>query len=273
MNNNQFAAAIAAVRDDSCRQFLSVPSGMGKSRIIAAVIVLQNLCRSITCFTVVFTTKLLKQASQAYYEKIAAVLGLTLKLMVYDPNFSLDGIVLPGHYAIVDEADAILLDHAETLTNPRVLALSATPFSNHVAEREHIENVLGFTVIDSKMEGSISFESEKTATARASVERFFAASKGYAKIIYNTGASHPEIMRRATHTNPTDLAFLKQLTPDHVILLTDPTLARGIDFRAHERTRGIALFVMSACHSSRAYLQLLGRVGRYREPCERFVWD
>ena len=40
VNNNQFACAIAAVYDEKKRQFLSVPSGMGKSRIIAAVITL-----------------------------------------------------------------------------------------------------------------------------------------------------------------------------------------------------------------------------------------
>ena len=176
VNNNQFAAAIAAVYDDSHRQFLSVPSGMGKSRIIAAVIALQSICRNMTLFTVVFTTKLLKQASQAYYEKIAAVLGLTLNLRVYDPRLSLDGLVLPGHYAVVDEADVVLLDHAQTLTNPRMLALSATPFSGNVAEREYIVDVLSFKVIDSKIEGSISFESARTATASVSVERFFAAS-------------------------------------------------------------------------------------------------
>ena len=44
VNNNQFAAAIAAVHHGTKRQFLSVPSGMGKSRIIAAVIALKNMC-------------------------------------------------------------------------------------------------------------------------------------------------------------------------------------------------------------------------------------
>ena len=46
------------------------------------------------------------------YEKIAAVLGLTLKLRVFNNGVGLDSLVLPGHYAVVDEADAILLDHA-----------------------------------------------------------------------------------------------------------------------------------------------------------------
>ena len=122
------------------------------------------------------------------------MLGLTLNLMVYDGRLSLDGLVMPGHYAVVDEADVVLLDHAQALTNPRMLALSATPFADLVAEREHIVDVLGFKVIDSKMEGSISFESAETATANASVERFFAASKRYAKLIYNTDVVRPEIL-------------------------------------------------------------------------------
>ena len=192
---------------------------------------------------------------------------------MYDPKWSLDGLVKPGYYAVIDEADVVLLDHAETLTNPRILALSATPFSKHVAEREHITAVLGFTVIDSKMEGSISLETYRTATANASVERFFAASQCFAKLIYNTGEIPAEVARRVTHTNHTDLARLKQLTPDDVLLISDPTLTRGVDYRAAEQTRGIALFVMSACNSEREYVQLLGRVGRYKEPSERYVWD
>ena len=42
--NNQFAAAVAVLCDPkSRRQFLSIPSGLGKSRIIAAVLVLKHL--------------------------------------------------------------------------------------------------------------------------------------------------------------------------------------------------------------------------------------
>ena len=69
------------------------------------------------------------------------------------------------------------------------------------------------------------------------------------------------------------MARLKQLTSDDVLLITKPDLARGVDYRAAERTHGIALLVMSASKSKRAYEQLLGRVGRYREPCLRYVWD
>ena len=56
-------------------------------------------------------------------------------------------------------------------------------------------------------------------------------------------------------------------------MVSDPALARGIDYRAAPGTVGIALLVMGACESERAYVQLLGRVGRYKEPCMRFVWS
>ena len=74
-------------------------------------------------------------------------------------------------------------------------------------------------------------------------------------------------------TNCKDLARLKQLNQNDVLLVTDTELSRGIDYRAAEGTIGIALLVMSSTQSQRAYVQLLGRVGRYREPCKRFVWD
>lgn len=112
VNNNQFATAIAATCDDGKRQFLGVPSGMGKSRIIAAVIVLKYLQKGITRFTVVFTSKLLRSADQAMYKRIGAVLNLELELVVFNPRCPLDALVRQGHYAVIDEADAVLLDHA-----------------------------------------------------------------------------------------------------------------------------------------------------------------
>ena len=129
---------------------------------------------------------------------------------------------------------------------------------------------LGFHVLDSKMEGSIG--RVELAAANASVEKFFADSQGYARLIFSTDPSS-EIKSRATHTNHSDLARLKQLTSSDVLLITDAELGRGIDYRAAAGTTGIALFVMSASKSKRAYEQLLGRVGRYREPCLRYVWD
>ena len=54
-------------------------------------------------------------------------------------------------------------------------------------------------------------------------------------------------------------------------MINNPLLARGVDYRAAAGTAGIALLVMHTCPSERDYVQLLGRVGRYKEPCKRFV--
>ena len=59
------------------------------------------------------------------------------------------------------------------------------------------------------------------------------------------------------------------------MLITEPEFARGIDYRVdvNSETEGIALLVMSKSANLRAYIQLLGRVGRYQEECKRFKWN
>ena len=57
----------------------------------------------------------------------------------------------------------------------------------------------------------------------------------------------------------------RNLQKKHVYLLNSDG-ARGIDFSAED---GIDLFVMVSSPNLRAYQQLLGRVGRYNQPCSR----
>ena len=64
VNNNQFACAVVAVSDSKHkRQFITVPTGMGKSRIIAAVIALQHELDSTKNYTIVFISDTLKEAN------------------------------------------------------------------------------------------------------------------------------------------------------------------------------------------------------------------
>ena len=58
-----------------------------------------------------------------------------------------------------------------------------------------------------------------------------------------------------------------------VFLVKDPNLMRGVDYRSLAGTEGISLLIMSCFQSTRAYIQALGRVGRYHEPARRFIWD
>ena len=48
---------------------------------------------------------------------------------------------------------------------------------------------------------------------------------------------------------------------------------RGVDYRAAKHTRGISLLIMSDFDSRRSYIQGLGRVGRYNECSQRFIWE
>ena len=52
---------------------------------------------------------------------------------------------------------------------------------------------------------------------------------------------------------------------------------RGVDYRvkkeARGETEGIALLVLNTFDTKRAYIQGLGRVGRYNECSLRFIWE
>ena len=52
--------------------------------------------------------------------------------------------------------------------------------------------------------------------------------------------------------------------------MTDELLMRGVDYRCEA---GIDLFIDTPASNERAYLQALGRVGRYNDVCTRYVRD
>ena len=86
---------------------------------------------------------------------------------------------------------------------------------------------------------------------------------------------------QTTNTNPSlvncdDLPRLKLLTCHDVLFVSKKLLMRGVDYRTdknHEATLGISIFIMKSFDTSRAFIQGLGRVGRFKEKCLRFVWE
>ena len=58
--------------------------GMGKSRIIAAVVVLKQLYAKTGKFTIVFTTDLLKGVDEKVYLRLKDLLGVQVNLIVYN---------------------------------------------------------------------------------------------------------------------------------------------------------------------------------------------
>lgn len=166
-NNNQYACAVAALWDDrKPRSFINVPSGMGKSRVIAALIALKNEYDDTQHFTVVFTTELLKSVENDKYIKLERFLSCRIELVVYNSKLPLAGQVNPESFTCIDEADQVLLDNAAVLPNKHVVGLSATPCSpDKPAEMQFLLRN-GFVCIDSKINGSID---PNTATDRASI--------------------------------------------------------------------------------------------------------
>ena len=56
-----------------------------------------------------------------------------------------------------------------------------------------------------------------------------------------------------------------------VLIVTKPLLMRGFDYRAPKM--GIELLIAKSFENQRAYEQGLGRVGRNRDPCKRFLLE
>ena len=152
---------------------------MGKSRVIAAAIVLKTLYDGSVNFNIVFTTLLLKGVDEQVYKQLEKLLSLSINMVVYDPSMLLDSQLEAG-FLIIDEADQILLDHQADVPDRQVLALSATSFTEDLAfEKEYLRTELRFHVLDSKIASSV-----EKPTAKSSLELFFSKAAGYAKIIY-----------------------------------------------------------------------------------------
>ena len=58
------------------------------------------------------------------------------------------------------------------------------------------------------------------------------------------------------------------LIENGVLMVTDPLRMRGLDYRSET---GFTLVIATPFPNTRALVQGLGRVGRYAEPCERYV--
>ena len=67
------------------------------------------------------------------------------------------------------------------------------------------------------------------------------------------------------------LANCRNLEPLTVIII-DQRHARGVDFRAMDNF-GLDLLVAAGVANQRSLIQLGGRVGRYDQPCKRFILD
>ena len=89
---------------------VSVPSGKGKSRIIAAIIALQADFKAVDHFTIVYSNEILKSANEKKYKNLATILNKSIEQVVFEAGVTLQSKVYRNSYVLVDEADFILLD-------------------------------------------------------------------------------------------------------------------------------------------------------------------
>ena len=84
-NNVQFGCAVAALCDKRRpRSIISVPSGKGKSRIIAAAVALAARYVGVQNFTIVYSSELLKSVDTMAYDMLGSLLKIQIKQVVFD---------------------------------------------------------------------------------------------------------------------------------------------------------------------------------------------
>ena len=143
-------------------------------------------------------------------------------------------------------------------------------------ERDYLLEDLGFDIHDSAIQEDI-FPRPELEDAGVPFTRFLEEARA-AKMAVLLWVGHDNVERlrqaeewaaRNDYTyrlNEADTAALQNLTRRDVLVVTEPALMRGFDYRC---STGIALLVARAFDGQRAYFQALGRVGRYGEPCRR----
>ena len=151
-NNAQYGCAVAALyKREHSRSIISVPTGKGKSRIIAAVVNLAVLQQMADKFTVVYSSELLKSVDQRNYELLATLLRVEIQQVVFDKEQGLENQVEQDRFLLIDEADFILIDNVQTVHNQRVVGLSATAFTGEFAQESLHLRSQRFKVLESNM--------------------------------------------------------------------------------------------------------------------------
>ena len=95
-------------------------------------------------------------------------------------------------------------------------------------------------------------------------------SNNYAKLIYADEVTLEGVQQiyPSCFINEDRLDRTRNLTKNDCLVVTDPALMRGFDYRCKE---GISLLLAQSSNSQRTLSQALGRVGRFDEDCLRYI--
>ena len=131
----------------------------------------------------------------------------------------------------------------------------------------------GFETVDSKIAGYIY---PSTSVKRVTIHQFLHDSEGMARLVFAREAAEASFRQAVRNIKATDCENLQELgnvKENNIYLVMKEELMRGVDYRASNDTKGIALLIMSQFENEKTYKQGLGRVGRYDEQYLRCLWN
>ena len=133
-----------------------------------------------------------------------------------------------------------------------------------------------YRIFDSKVGASFDVNDPLEVCNEA---EFLDSSREAAKLVYTKDEAKVKTLKETGTTKDlkvrvdiTDMRELRSLTKNDMLIITNPDLLRGFDYKSNA-TEGINLLMMSPVSSTRSLQQALGRVGRYHQPGKRFRWN
>ena len=283
-NNNQLAVAMASayslVTMREKRQLWTYPAGMGKSRIMVALILAvfkkakkgkKMMCvfhNEATLMQDKSVYDLLKHILRRSQVTIETVVGLELAIAKADSKTLL----------LLDEADHHLLDSADSITTNLcqksfygIIGLSATFPNGMTTEFDELERDFNFKVLDSLVEP----EDYSSFYGNLTLSEFLQRNAKRAKLIYADKDQISEVVlvnksmnpERSISVDEKDSSKLRKLTSKDLLVVTDILLMRGLDYRSET---GIDLLLAKEITNQRHRHQAYGRVGRCDDIGDRF---
>ena len=277
-NNNQkgtAASLLAMLRIGTNKPkkiVASVPTGKGKSRIIASLVSVALLTRFADKIVVVFPSYILLKTDKDVLERVTTLCksqGASLVCVVGLRGMKYDKETL----YIVDECDYEVLDQTNYIPSSfnemkGMLGLTASSAANEMDKVELTNK--GWKVIDPKIKNTV----DPAHVETCSFEEFLTKHPDRAKLIFISNEEVNSYQEQAKQhgldciVNCSDLEIIRKLAKHHCLVVTDELLMRGVDYRSKQ---GIDLFIGRTAMNERSYLQCLGRVARCTDVGDRFI--
>ena len=254
-----------------------MPAGLGKTRILLG---LACLLKSIGFNTirVAYPNELLLSQERHNLVKVQTFLGEDcFEFFVAKEEKDIRRDRRFNTALIMEEADWMLLDKGWNPCAKFVVALTATVQESQNPTESLLLRKRGFFLLDAGFA-----KNDAVVNTVDDVKEFFERTKGMPRLVFCAPGlvTRDDLMcdildeiRKKETLNvsaETDLTKLQNMQPGDVVVHTTEEWFRGVDYNtAHPD--GIALLIAKPFSSERAYLQALGRVGRYATNCERFI--